>query len=61
MSRFFSRNFAEQKTVVWYSQSTEREEKSNLARLSFKIEGEIKSFLDNQRVNEFIMTKPVKK
>ena len=29
------------------------------ARLSFRIEGEIKSFPDRQKIKEFMMTKPV--
>ena len=29
-----------------------------LARLSFKIEGEIKSFQDRQKLKEYVITKP---
>ena len=45
-----------------YSQSTERENftiKITLpARISFKIEGEIKSFTDKQELREFSTSKP---
>ena len=52
MSCLFSTNFAGQKGVAWYIQSAERKKTYNqeyLARLSFRIEGEIKSFTDKQR------------
>ena len=47
----------------WYINSGERKEpttKNTLwRRLSFRFDGEIKSFLDKQKLREFSTTKPV--
>ena len=58
----FSAETAGQKSVAWYTQS---DEKKNLqprllypARLSFRFEGEIKTFTDKQKLREFSNTKP---
>ena len=58
----FSRNSAGQKGMAGYILSTERE---NLqprllypARISFKIDGEIKCFSEKQKLREFRLTKP---
>ena len=46
-----------------YIQSTKREKSSTriiyLSRLSFKIEGEIKNFSDEQILKEYKTTKPI--
>ena len=53
---------AGQKGLAGYIQSTEREKSTTkiavLARISFKIDGEIKSFLDKQKLGKFSTTKP---
>ena len=62
MGRFFSRNSAGQRE--WHNISKVMKGK-NLqprllypARLSFRFEGEIKSFTDKQKLREFSTTKP---
>ena len=61
-SLFFSGNSAGQKGMTGYIQSTEMEKsKPRLlypAKISFKIDGEIKSFSDKQKLTKFITTKP---
>ena len=60
ISWFFSRNFTGQKAVTWYIQSAERKKNHNQeyrASLLLKIEGEIKSFPDKQKLKELITTK----
>lgn len=57
MSRFFRRNFAGEKGVAQYIQSTERKKKFQsgifcLANLSFRIKREIKSFTEKQNPKE---------
>ena len=48
--------------MVWYIKSDEREEpKPRIlyeARISFRFDGEIKSFPDKQKLREFSTTKP---
>ena len=62
-SRPMHRNLAGQKGVAVYIQCAESEKNMQPRilypeRLSFKIEGEIKSFPDKQKLNEFVTTKP---
>ena len=49
--------------MTWNIQGNEKQEpttKATLpARLSLKIEGEIKSFLDKKKLKEFVNTKPI--
>ena len=60
MSRFFNRNFAGQRGVVWYIQSDEKKtpliKTIQQSRLSFKFEGEARSFIEKQKLKEFITT-----
>ena len=51
----FSRNSAGQKGMTGYIYSTEW---LYLARISFKIDGEINSFSDKEKLREFSTTKP---
>ena len=62
-SRPIHRNFAGQKGVAGYIQCAESEKNMQPrtlypARLSFKIEGEMKSFPDKQKLKAFVTTKP---
>ena len=56
-----SRDLAGQKGLAWYSQRAEWEKYAakNLypGRLTFRIEGEIKSFQEKQKLREFVITK----
>lgn len=58
ISRLYIRNFACQKAVAWYVQSTERKNclarALYLAKLCFRIEGGIKSIQDKQMLKEFV-------
>lgn len=60
-SLLFSRNFAGQRGLTQYAQNAERKKstgKNDLqAKLSFQIEGEIKSFIDKQKLKVFITPK----
>ena len=61
-SKPIHRNLAGQKGVAGYIQCAESEKYAARilypARLSFKIEGEIKSFPDKQKSKKFVTTKP---
>ena len=61
-SRPIHRNLAGQKEVEGYSQCVESEKYAAKIlypeRLSFKIEGEIKSFPDKRKLKEFVTTRP---
>ena len=65
ISWFLCRNFACQKGVAWYIQSSEKEKSATRilcpTRLSFRIEREMNIFSDKQKLNEFINTKPTLK
>ena len=60
--RLIHRNLAGQKGVAGYIQCAESEKyaakNSFSSKASFKIEGEIKSFPDKQKLKEFVTTKP---
>ena len=61
-SRSFSRNSVGQKGMAGYIWSTGRENLQPLlypAKISVKIDGEIKSFKDKQKLREFSTAKPV--
>lgn len=66
ISRIFSKTFQGQKRVAWYIQDAERRKKKNFqpkilspTKLSLKIKGDINSFTDKQKKNEFINIKTV--
>lgn len=57
ISWFLIRNYGSQKAVEWHTQSTERKSQLRilyLAKLSFKIKGEIKTFPNKQKLSEFV-------
>lgn len=60
--RFFSRNFADQKGAVRCIERKRKKEKLSgifyMANLSFEIEGEIKNFLEKQKLKSFIKNIP---
>lgn len=60
MNRFFNRNFAGQRGVVRNIQNDEKKtpliKTTQQSRLSFKFEGETRSFIEKQKLKEFITT-----
>lgn len=65
MSKLVSRNSTGQERVEWHIQSVGKNCQPRrilyLAKLSFSYKGERKTFLDKQKVSEFITTKPARK
>ena len=61
ISWFLKRNFAGKKGLARNIQSDEKLQPRLLypAKLSFRIEGQIKCFPDKAKLKEFIITKPV--
>ena len=62
ISRFLKRNFADQKGLVRSSQSDKKQgttSKITGAKLSFKMEGQIKCFPDMVNLKEFVTIKPL--